>query len=202
MFVDYQNVYHSAREAFGDPRSDPPTLGHVQPAARVGSHRAADALGHRPGEGHRRAPGPRPGSRRGPGRVRRRGRRVRGHRSHPRHRRGHPRREVGGERRLASGRSSGSPAALHPQADLEPLLGPATSTWSGTTPTTWRIPTPHRLLEATPNTLPSYEPTTEVAGQPWPTTGVTIGMVWPAGAATRAGRDSQGCGGNWQRPLS
>ena len=33
VFVDYQNVYHSAREAFGDPKSDPPTLGHVQPAA-------------------------------------------------------------------------------------------------------------------------------------------------------------------------
>lgn len=33
VFVDDQNVDHSAREAFGDPRSDPPSLGHVGPAA-------------------------------------------------------------------------------------------------------------------------------------------------------------------------
>ena len=31
VFIDYQNVYHCAREAFGDPQSDPPTFGHVRP---------------------------------------------------------------------------------------------------------------------------------------------------------------------------
>ncbi|MCY3566654.1 MAG: NYN domain-containing protein [Gammaproteobacteria bacterium] len=31
VFVDYQNLYHGARRAFGDPRSDPPTFGHVRP---------------------------------------------------------------------------------------------------------------------------------------------------------------------------
>ncbi len=31
VFIDYQNVYHCAREAFGDPLTDPPTFGHVRP---------------------------------------------------------------------------------------------------------------------------------------------------------------------------
>lgn len=31
VFIDYQNSYHCAREAFGDPRLDPPTTGHVFP---------------------------------------------------------------------------------------------------------------------------------------------------------------------------
>ena len=31
VFIDYQNVYHCAREAFGDPMTDPPTYGHVRP---------------------------------------------------------------------------------------------------------------------------------------------------------------------------
>ena len=31
VFIDYQNLYHGAREAFGDPKRDPPTLGHVRP---------------------------------------------------------------------------------------------------------------------------------------------------------------------------
>ena len=31
VFIDYQNLYHGAREAFGDPKRDPPTVGHVQP---------------------------------------------------------------------------------------------------------------------------------------------------------------------------
>ena len=31
VFIDYQNVYHYAREAFGDPQADPPTFGHVRP---------------------------------------------------------------------------------------------------------------------------------------------------------------------------
>lgn len=31
VFIDYQNVYHCAREAFGDPQTDPPTFGHVRP---------------------------------------------------------------------------------------------------------------------------------------------------------------------------
>ena len=31
VFIDYQNVYHGAREVFGDPSTDPPTMGHVNP---------------------------------------------------------------------------------------------------------------------------------------------------------------------------
>lgn len=31
VFVDYQNAYHGAREVFGDPSTDPPTMGHVNP---------------------------------------------------------------------------------------------------------------------------------------------------------------------------
>ena len=31
VFIDYQNVYHCARQAFGDPDNDPPTFGHVLP---------------------------------------------------------------------------------------------------------------------------------------------------------------------------
>ena len=31
VFIDYQNVYHCARLAFGDPENDPPTFGHVLP---------------------------------------------------------------------------------------------------------------------------------------------------------------------------
>lgn len=31
VFIDYQNVYHCAREAFGDPQTDPPTFGHIRP---------------------------------------------------------------------------------------------------------------------------------------------------------------------------
>jgi len=31
VFIDYQNSYHCAREAFGDPRMDPPQTGHVYP---------------------------------------------------------------------------------------------------------------------------------------------------------------------------
>ncbi len=33
VFIDYQNTYHGARRAFGDPRSDAPRFGHVDPAA-------------------------------------------------------------------------------------------------------------------------------------------------------------------------
>ena len=33
MFIDYQNLYHGARRAFADPRSDSPSFGHVDPAA-------------------------------------------------------------------------------------------------------------------------------------------------------------------------
>lgn len=31
VFLDYQNAYHGAREAFGDPSRDAPTMGHVNP---------------------------------------------------------------------------------------------------------------------------------------------------------------------------
>ena len=31
VFIDYQNVYHGAREVFGSPSTDPPTMGHVNP---------------------------------------------------------------------------------------------------------------------------------------------------------------------------
>ena len=31
VFLDYQNAYHGAREAFGDPSRDAPTVGHVNP---------------------------------------------------------------------------------------------------------------------------------------------------------------------------
>lgn len=31
VFIDYQNLYHSARESFTDPRLAPPTDGHVHP---------------------------------------------------------------------------------------------------------------------------------------------------------------------------
>jgi len=31
VFIDYQNVYHCAREAFGNPQTDPPIFGHVRP---------------------------------------------------------------------------------------------------------------------------------------------------------------------------
>jgi uncharacterized LabA/DUF88 family protein len=31
VFIDYQNVYHGAREVFGGPRTAPPTMGHVNP---------------------------------------------------------------------------------------------------------------------------------------------------------------------------
>ena len=31
VFIDYQNLYHGAREAFGDPLSDPSTMGQVMP---------------------------------------------------------------------------------------------------------------------------------------------------------------------------
>lgn len=31
VFIDYQNVYHCAREAFGNPQTDPPTFGHIRP---------------------------------------------------------------------------------------------------------------------------------------------------------------------------
>ena len=33
VFVDYQNMYHGARRAFGDPAADAPSLGHLHPAA-------------------------------------------------------------------------------------------------------------------------------------------------------------------------
>ena len=33
VFIDYQNLYHGARRAFPDPRSDSPSFGHVDPAA-------------------------------------------------------------------------------------------------------------------------------------------------------------------------
>jgi hypothetical protein len=36
VFVDYQNVYMRAREAFGEPRVDPPRLG--VPGRRVWCH--------------------------------------------------------------------------------------------------------------------------------------------------------------------
>ncbi|MHB1527729.1 MAG: NYN domain-containing protein [Candidatus Dormibacteria bacterium] len=31
VFIDYQNLYHGAREAFGSPGTDRPTFGHVRP---------------------------------------------------------------------------------------------------------------------------------------------------------------------------
>ena len=31
VFIDYQNLYHSAREAFADPAQASPTVGHVHP---------------------------------------------------------------------------------------------------------------------------------------------------------------------------
>ena len=31
VFVDYQNMYHGARRAFGDPAADAPTFGHLDP---------------------------------------------------------------------------------------------------------------------------------------------------------------------------
>ena len=31
VFIDYQNTYHGACRAFGDPGTDPPTMGHVDP---------------------------------------------------------------------------------------------------------------------------------------------------------------------------
>ena len=33
VFVDYQNMYHGARRAFGDPTVDAPSFGHLDPAA-------------------------------------------------------------------------------------------------------------------------------------------------------------------------
>ena len=33
VFVDYQNMYHGARRAFGDPAADAPSFGHLHPAA-------------------------------------------------------------------------------------------------------------------------------------------------------------------------
>ena len=33
VFIDYQNIYHGARRAFPDPRSDSPSFGNVDPAA-------------------------------------------------------------------------------------------------------------------------------------------------------------------------
>ena len=33
VFIDYQNTYHGARREFGDPNSDTPIFGHVDPAA-------------------------------------------------------------------------------------------------------------------------------------------------------------------------
>ena len=33
VYVDYQNMYHGARRAFGDPVADPPSFGHLDPAA-------------------------------------------------------------------------------------------------------------------------------------------------------------------------
>ena len=32
VFVDYQNMYHGARRAFGDPTADAPSFGHLDPA--------------------------------------------------------------------------------------------------------------------------------------------------------------------------
>ena len=40
VFVDYQNMYHGARRAFGDPVADPPSFGHFDPAA-LALHQAA-----------------------------------------------------------------------------------------------------------------------------------------------------------------
>lgn len=31
VFIDYKNVYHCARQAFGDPDNDPPKFGHIMP---------------------------------------------------------------------------------------------------------------------------------------------------------------------------
>lgn len=31
VFIDYQNAYHGARKVFGNPPTDPPTMGHVDP---------------------------------------------------------------------------------------------------------------------------------------------------------------------------
>ncbi|WP_423915685.1 NYN domain-containing protein [Candidatus Poriferisodalis sp.] len=31
VFVDYQNIYYTAREVFGNPAVDPPTFGHIHP---------------------------------------------------------------------------------------------------------------------------------------------------------------------------
>lgn len=33
VFIDYQNIYHGARRAFGGPHADAPRFGHVNPAA-------------------------------------------------------------------------------------------------------------------------------------------------------------------------
>ena len=33
VFIDYQNIYHGARRAFGGPRTDAPGFGHVDPVA-------------------------------------------------------------------------------------------------------------------------------------------------------------------------
>ena len=33
VFIDYQNMYHGARRAFGDSDSDSPIVGHIHPAA-------------------------------------------------------------------------------------------------------------------------------------------------------------------------
>ena len=43
VFIDYQNAYHGARRAFGDPRSDPPSFGHIDPGALA---RLLVGLGH------------------------------------------------------------------------------------------------------------------------------------------------------------
>lgn len=33
VFIDYQNIYHGARRAFGDPHADSPVVGQIDPAA-------------------------------------------------------------------------------------------------------------------------------------------------------------------------
>lgn len=43
VFIDYQNIYHGARRAFGGPRTDAPSFGHVDPAALA---RLLVRLGH------------------------------------------------------------------------------------------------------------------------------------------------------------
>ncbi|MDE0497504.1 MAG: hypothetical protein OXH86_09135 [Acidimicrobiaceae bacterium] len=39
VLLDYQNAYHGAREAFGDPWRDAQTVGHIDPQRRLWNQR-------------------------------------------------------------------------------------------------------------------------------------------------------------------